>query len=81
MAKGGRVVSFQIVKQYKHFCHVLFNVQKQKLNLNDALNVAFMLSHFNGNRSGGAMVYWVENQTLQPRNKKNALDLRSLALF
>ena len=35
-------------------------------NLNVALNMAFMLSHFNENRSVGAMVYWVDNQTPQP---------------
>ena len=45
------------------FCHVLLHVQKQKMNLNVALNVAFMMSH-NENRSGGVMVYWVDNQIM-----------------
>ena len=35
----------------KKNCHGLFNVQKQNMNLNVELNVAFMLSHFDENRS------------------------------
>ena len=42
---------------------MFYSMYRNKMNLNVALNVAFMLSHFNEKRSGGAMVYWVDNQT------------------
>ena len=39
---------------------------KIMLETNVALNVAFMRSHFNENRSIGTMAYWVDNQTQRP---------------
>ena len=37
----------------------------QKMNLNVALPVPFMLSHFNENRSGGAMILVPDPTTLK----------------
>ena len=54
---------------------------KYKKHLNVALNVASMLIHFNENRSADAMVNWVDNQTLQHRNFKNAVNPWCRELF
>ena len=59
-----------------NFCHVLFNIQKQNMNLNVALNVASMWSHINEN-----MVYWIDNQTPRSYNQNNAFDLWAQTLF
>ena len=69
MGKGGKVVSFQIVKQYKSdFYPCFIQCTEIKTESKCCIKCDIYVDHFNENTSGGAMVYWIDNQTLWPWN-------------
>ena len=81
MAKGGRVVSFQIVQQQKQFLPCFIQCTETKYESNYCIKCGINIESFYWNWSGSAMVYWVDNQTPRPWNKNNASDQHLRALF